>query len=332
MVNQLDHGASLISVGFAVSLLSFAEDLADCCDFDISGVPVPGQTADWQRFWKSSSQCWRKCLEEVDPMLAGDIQSFQAAGGLASPYSLVPVLTTATVLRRHALGRWLQRQNRLAQREFLHHLDNIITGPAEEAVHEIDLQHQHSLLFLARVYFPALARFGLPPDVLYRQAAQGDFQSLERLLALDPSAESLPEIREVLWNFFRTKRPSPLARARSQVVRTLGFKRRSCKTQMMAWIRDYSRLLAKAITPSVSRFLQGAFGICIRPSRAFTVPDLQRLFDAYARDQTGYIDPDLTGAPEAIKKMVDRCAKSFPIHHWDIFCERNVPMTDRSSA
>ncbi len=214
---QLSKGANLIVVEFAVSQLSFADDLADCCEFDVSQFPVAGRSDHWHEFWKSSSTFWFKCLEELDPALAPDIRKFSEVNSQELTESLSQELTTATPSRHRAMGRWFQMQNRLAQRELFACLDVIITGPAEEDVHKINLQHNIAFLFLARIYFPALARFGLPPDVLYRQAAEGDYQTLEQILALDPTTESLPEIRDVLWNLLRKKRPSPLAVDRSQI-------------------------------------------------------------------------------------------------------------------
>lgn len=117
-----------------------------------------------------------------------------------------------------------------------------------------------------------------------------------------------------------------------QMVRTLGFSRKSCKSHAIAWCRDWSRLLAKLGTAPAQNFFRGAFGVDIKAGRVFTVPDLQRLFDAYSLDQTGYMDADLTGSAEALKKMVDRCADSFPLQYWDIFSAFHVPLKRSRSA
>lgn len=329
--HQFSKGLSLIAVEFAVSQLHFAQVLADCCDVDVSQFPVAGQSEHWRGCWKSSSSFWCQCLEELDPAFALNVQKFSEVSLNEFTDGLSRELTTATVSRRRAMGRWFQIQNRLTQREFFSHLDDLITGPAEADVLKFDLQQNIGFLFLARIYIPALARFGLPPDVLYQQAITGDYQSLERMLALDPTTESMPEIQDVLWNLLRKKRPFPLGGNRPHIVRTLGFKRGSCKVQVIAWIRDYSQLLVKAVTPELKGFSKRAFGIRFKAGRAFSVPDLQLLFDAYARDQTGFIDPDLSTG-DTLRKMVDRCSKAFPLSHWDIFSQKDVPVKGDCSA
>lgn len=332
MEDQFAKGASALSITFAVSQIPFANDLADCCELNLSQFPVAAHSRQWHQFWMSSPAFWVKCLQEFDPALADDVLEWKNIDRLEFAESLFEDLQTATVSLRRAYGRLLQMEIRREKRQCLASLDETITGPADADIERIDLQHNDAFLFLARIYFPALARYGLPPDTLYHQAIEGDTQSLTRVLELDPSAESLPGIRDALWDILKRKRPSPLSGERPQLVRTLGFKRRSCKTQIMAWIRDYSRLLATAVTPNIRRFVKSAFGVSIHPSRVFTVPDLQRLFDASSRDQTGYVDADLTGGPEAIKKMVDRAAKSFSLQHWDIFSAKTVPVKGECSA
>ena len=113
-------------------------------------------------------------------------------------HRLVSKLGPLSISRRRAIGRWMQIQPRLHRREFLNHLDEITYGMTDKDLDGWSLDRNDSLLFLVRIYFPALARFGLPPEAIYQQAIAGDYQALERILALDPTTESLPKVREVL--------------------------------------------------------------------------------------------------------------------------------------
>lgn len=145
--------------------------------------------------------------------------------------------------------------------------------------------------FVGSVLLPTLLTSGQHPSILYRRACGGDGDALRLLVTMDPSVLHFDRFRSVL------------VEARSPAARS--------------WLRD---LLAEHPASDVAprdhklRIVGGVVDRARDLGVRLTRPDVQRLFDALAREASGgqqRLDPDIGDlTEEGLRKAVARAVST----------------------
>jgi hypothetical protein len=161
------------------------------------------------------------------------------------------------------------------------------------------------VLFFFRVAVPCWLEYGTAPVVLFREARKGKIDALTRLVSLDPYCIEDDLIRAAVFH----ARIVGTDKDRKALDRAFAYEGRKAIKRSRLKVH-FASLVYKAFAEfdAVLRELDRKFPFFKHARVKLNAPDVQRLFDAAAKDMHGTeIDPDFAETtPHAFYTMIKR--------------------------
>ena len=190
-----------------------------------------------------------------------------------------------------------------------------------------------AFVFFLSVAMPCWLEYRETPWTLLLRARRGDFDSLDKLLRLDPMVEHDRGIRGRLFGMMKRSpdQHNELMKAkhagRTKEI-SLGQVKFALGGLLMKWSLDLEKVLKGEILfdamerharpenrDSVRRWIKAQRKRMerVRLKCRLNAEDIKRLFDAVAKDRgQGLVDPDFDQQPNSVYKRLDRNARLWP--------------------
>lgn len=211
----------------------------------------------------------------------------------------------------------MQKSMKQSYRKHIAELEKMVEGKDTPTAREARLltESQDARFFLL-VALPCWIEHGVSAKELFQQARSGDFESMRKLLSIDPYCLEDTKLRSEYASLLETSnnlRRKKLASAGS-LEPLQKLKRSDVKILIAAYIYKLWAQADAAATKHQKWLWKKNVNWLKMNKFTLTYPSLQQLFDAAYQDlhKDGLADPDLPRSPDAFRKAVYRHLDFWP--------------------